>query len=85
MVIYEIRNSVHDYLRPLRQNVGQKVGQTSLRYYQVYVLHVGSVFGISGAQSKVDEVSALCMIRDAESPWLSGIIVSGFLPTEICR
>ena len=65
--------------------VGQKVGQTSVRYYQVYVLRVGSVFGISGAQSKVDEVSALCMICDAESPWLSGFTVSGLLPTEVCR
>ena len=42
LVILEIRNSVHDYLRPLRQNVGQKVGQTSVRYYQVYVVPVGS-------------------------------------------
>ena len=65
--------------------VGQKVGQTSVRYYQVYVPRVGSIFGISGAQSKVDEVPALCMNRDADSPWLSGFIVSGLLLTEICR
>ena len=39
--------------------------------------------GISGAQSKVDGIPALCMNRDADSPWLSGFIVSGLLPTEV--
>ena len=37
----------------------------------------------SGAQAEVDDIPALCMNRDTDSYGLSGVLVSGLLPTEV--
>ena len=74
---------MHNYLKPFWQIVGQKVGPTSVRYIPVCALRAGPRFWDSGALSEVDEIPALCMNRDTESSWQSGVLTSGLLSTEV--